>query len=290
VKWRPRFTIAAAAIDFAPMYPTGAFGEPIDTAGGTLESGAGVPASFVVRRDHWLTVPVRIDETEVAAFFDLMREAQKGATIVWTPDVDDPGTTYAVKLASPSAAEEITLEPDGAYPLMSTVALTFRRVDGAAWDLDYYADPDAPAIVPATRWCPRFSYGASPTTFRLPLPVTRWRPILGGLGGARWTAEGALGAWRQTDRSRLAFAIRYTAAEWPSVRAWLAWAQTGAPFDWEPDPDNEPGISLEVYLDAPQAGARIDPIEDAGFPRVRLLPILIRRVDGADFALDYFPD
>lgn len=288
--WRPRFTIASAAIDFSPMYPTGPFAEPIDTAGGTLESGGGVPASFVVRRDHWLSVPVRIDETEVGAFFDFLRAAQTGAPIVWTPDVDNPGTTLAVILAAPSASEDVTLEPDGVYPLMSTVTLTFRKVDGTAFDLDYYAEPGASAPAPGVAWAPRFSYGTGPTTFRLSLPVTRWRPILGGLGGVRWTAEGDVGAWRQSDRSRLALAIRFTAAEWPAVRAWLAWAQTGAAFDWAPDPDRFPAVVHECYLDAPQAGARVEPVDDTAYPRVRYLAILLRRTDGGDLDLAYFPD
>lgn len=288
MKWRPRFAIASHGIDFAPMFPQGVFAEPIDTVGGTLEAGSGAVASFVVRRDHWLTVPVRVDETEVAEFFAFLRAAQSGGAIVWTPDRDVPGVTFAVRLAAPTGADDVTPEPDGSFPAVGVVTLTLRKADGSAWDLDYF-DGHGGTPTPRTAWTPRLTFGDGPTVFRFALPMTPFRSTLGGLGGVRFTATGAQGAWKATDRSRLGFSLRFTAAEWPSVRAWLAWAQTGAAFTWTPDPDNLPGISHSVYLDGPQAGSRVDPFPDPDYPRVRLLPVLIRRTDGADFDLPYFP-
>lgn len=136
-------------------------------------------------------------------------------------------------------------------------------------------------------WRPSFSYGVGPTTFRLAWPVERWRPVLEGIGGLRMTADGTVGAWRQADRSRLALALRFMPDEWPALVGLLAWAQSGAAFDWTPDPD-APSDTFEVYLDAPRAGETVAPIADASYPRLRYLSIVIRRADGADFGLEYF--
>lgn len=136
-------------------------------------------------------------------------------------------------------------------------------------------------------WRSSFTFGDPPATVRFEYPLERWRPELAGLGGTRWTATGVVGAWRQADRSRLAISIRFLPHEWASVLDVLAWAQTGAPFTWTPDPDTSiPAAS--VVLEAPAAGADVVPVTDASYPRLRYVTLVIRRVDGADFGLDYF--
>lgn len=135
---RPRFVVASESLDWSAIWPSGAWRESFTAVGGSLESGAGVRAGYVVRRDHLCTVPVRLEEVELADFYALMRAAHAGAEVTWYPDADELAS-IAVHLVSPTAADTIRPEPDPDYPSIMTVDLVFRRADGARFLLDWWA-------------------------------------------------------------------------------------------------------------------------------------------------------
>ena len=62
-----------------------------------------------------------------------------------------------------------------------------------------------------------------------------------------------------TRRDRLlTVPLRFTEAEWPSVRAWLVWAMdTGGSFDFYPDQDV--ATHYAVYLVSPQISDEVAP-------------------------------
>lgn len=134
---RPRFVVTDG-VDWAAIWPCGAWRDSLATVGGALESGAGVLAGYVVRRDYLLTIPLRVDEAELATFFALMRLAHAGAAVTWYPDADE-GTSFAVRILSPNAADGVRPEPDPDAPHTFTVDVTIRRDDGAAFALDWWA-------------------------------------------------------------------------------------------------------------------------------------------------------
>lgn len=282
-----RSKLVCGAVTLSTRWPVGLWREWQGTVGGAEESGAGAPAGFVARTDDLLTVPLRLAESEITTLYNLLRTAWAGGTITWTPDLDAPATTLEVSLESPTPAQPVNLTPDAEYPRLFVVSLTFRKSDGTAFDLPYFVgEPSSPA----GPWRPRFAYGSGgASVLRLAFPVGRWSYVLNTAGGQARTATGVAGAWLTEDRSRLVLPIRFLASEWASVRALLAWTRTGAAISWDPDVDNASAPApMSVYIDAPTAGQNVIPEPDVGNPRVRWLSLLLRRVDGADFTLDYF--
>lgn len=144
------------------------------------------------------------------------------------------------------------------------------------------------------RWRPTFTYGTEglETSLELSLPVGLWRHGVLTRGGRRLTGTGVPGAARTGRRDTLVLPLRFLESEWPEVAAWLVWAQTKAPFTWLLDTEATGAGQLEsadVWLDAPQVGEVVAPQPDPGYPRVLLLEVVLRRVDGGAWDLEYFP-
>jgi hypothetical protein len=140
------------------------------------------------------------------------------------------------------------------------------------------------------QWIPRFIYGATEVT--LSLPMTLWRHGGHSTGGRERTAGGRDAAWLVDRARRLAVGLRFDATEWPAVRAFLEYAQTGASVTFDPDsagltPQLEP---LLVQLEAPTIEDGLQPTPDSNYPRVLALAIVLRRSDGLGWPLAYFEE
>lgn len=135
---------------------------------------------------------------------------------------------------------------------------------------------------------PRLSFGTGPTVFRLELPPQLWREGRATVGGSGRSAAGVLAGYTVREDHLLTVPIRFYSHEWASVLALIAWAETGAAFTFEPDPDARPDVVLSVTLESPKAGEEITPEPDSQYPRVRVQSLVLRREDGEPFLLDYF--
>jgi len=107
------------------------------TVGGMRKSGAGVPASYVVRRDAVLSLTLRFWASEWPELLAMLTWGQLSETLTWYPDADE-SESFEVWLDSPAAGEEISPSRDSQYPNVMELAIRIRKVDGTAWDIDYY--------------------------------------------------------------------------------------------------------------------------------------------------------
>lgn len=143
-RWVPRFvwTEGAETIDESLLLPVGLWrhaGPPV--VGGDIESDAGQPASFVVRRTRTLSIPIRFYESEWPTVRRLVQFAQGDVSFAWHPDPDDV-RVYDLYLESPAVGEDIAPEPDGVYPRAMSITITVRQVDDSAFDgLEYFTEP-----------------------------------------------------------------------------------------------------------------------------------------------------
>ncbi len=142
IRWTPRFLWVddTGPNDETLELPVGLWRHSFPVIGGDIESDAGVPASYIVRREYCLAVPVRYLENEWPILRAIIAAGQGGAPIVWIPDVEE-GTSYEVYLESPAIGDDVTPVIDGEYPAALALTLTFRRVDDGNWDaLQYFEE------------------------------------------------------------------------------------------------------------------------------------------------------
>ncbi len=122
--------------DWSTKLPVRAWGRVTPTVGGHRISAAGTPASYIVRRDHILLVPLRFFETEWIDVHALIAWGQSGELLTWYPDALDVATFFSVYLHSPAAGEDIKPSRDGQYPGMLEITIGLRST--TPWTLDFY--------------------------------------------------------------------------------------------------------------------------------------------------------
>lgn len=106
--------------------------------GGTDTSAAGVPETFVVRRDRTLDVRLRFREAEWPAVRAWLEWAQDTAgAFDWYPD-RDLATGHTCYLASPPAGEEIRPERSESFRGHWEIALRLRTADGSPIEPSFY--------------------------------------------------------------------------------------------------------------------------------------------------------
>jgi hypothetical protein len=95
------------------------------TVGGSRTSAAGIPASYVVRRDRLLDVTLRLWESEWGALLNLIEWGQGAEAFLFYPDAEE-ATSWQVYLEAPEAGSRFAPSRDGTYPRIFTAALTLR--------------------------------------------------------------------------------------------------------------------------------------------------------------------
>ena len=98
----------------------------------------GVAASYVVRRDRDLAVPLRVLETERASVETFVEWAQGMESFTFWPDADTAGTSYSCILVSPAAGESWQFHRDAEFPHLFTARIVLRKADGSAWTDTYH--------------------------------------------------------------------------------------------------------------------------------------------------------
>lgn len=142
IQWTPRlFWNDGEVNDETLELPVGLWRHSFPAIGGDIESDAGHPASYVVRRDYLLAVPFRFFEEEWPLIRALVAHGQQEGVIVWYPHAEDLSTFFNVYLENPQLGEDVRPTPDAEYPAVLNLTLTFRRVDGGNWDtLQYFEE------------------------------------------------------------------------------------------------------------------------------------------------------
>ena len=138
--WRSRFIYGTGAslTDWETTLPVRPWSQKMRPVGGSRTAAAGTPASYVVRRDYNLTIPLRVYETELPDVYSLIEWGQLSESLLWLPDANIPATRFLVYLESPLAGEDWEPARDGNFGRIFDAPIVLRRVDGYAWGLDYY--------------------------------------------------------------------------------------------------------------------------------------------------------
>jgi hypothetical protein len=123
---------------WSPTWPPEEWTPSIFTVGGRAISGAGVPASYLVRTDRLLDLPLRIQEDEWADARSFLRAVQNHQTFQWYPDAEDLSVVYDVVLASPSLGEDWTPQRTE-FPRVMSAPIVLRNRSVTLWPLHYGA-------------------------------------------------------------------------------------------------------------------------------------------------------
>ncbi len=126
-------------VDLALMLPVALWTHRLKATGGDIESDAAFPASYVVRRDYQLAIPLRFYESEWPEVRALLEYGQTGGVVTWFPDLESEDS-FDVYIDSPSIADDIVPSVDAGYPRALDLTIVVRRVDGLPWDLGYFME------------------------------------------------------------------------------------------------------------------------------------------------------
>jgi hypothetical protein len=133
-----RLKLASGALTWTATLPQRPWTPARQVLGGSDESWAGVPESWVDREDSILALRPVCREGEWPALRAVVVYAQRNAAVltVW-PDASDAGTSFETYLITPKFGDEITPTPAetlGFYEL----SLKVRTVDGSAIEPEYF--------------------------------------------------------------------------------------------------------------------------------------------------------
>lgn len=126
-----------SATDWTTFLPVRAWTPVDETVGGRRISAAGVPATYIVRRDVLVEVTLRFWEVEWPDVLDLVTFGQSGESFAWFPDAAEP-ENYAVYLESPAPGERFAPTRDGSFPRVFEATLVLRGVDSVLPFTQYY--------------------------------------------------------------------------------------------------------------------------------------------------------
>ena len=126
-------------------------------------------------------------------------------------------------------------------------------------------------------WIPLFEYGAASTQLTYPMqPFTMGARTEGRL---QYTANGVPGANVRLRKYLINVTLRFTEEEWPSIIAWLAFAQYGDAFAWTPDSPNANAQTFLCTLESPRMADIVTPSRDPALVWLMTLPIVLSRQD-----------
>lgn len=105
---RPRFvyTDSVGAVDLTLTLPQRPWDFGSMGVGGSDIAGSGIPASFQIRRDYFLHLTLRFDESEWDDVERLVRHLQRAGSATMYPDTT-AGTSHTVYGHSPAMGEEV---------------------------------------------------------------------------------------------------------------------------------------------------------------------------------------
>ena len=138
--WRPRFDygVGGDAQTWAAVLPCRYWTETPEKVGGRQLAMSGLGASYFVRNDMLVQVPVRFYEEDWPNLWNVIRYGQLELPFTWYPDANE-STSYTVYLHHPDTGTRLLPTRDSEYPHVKEIVLTLRREDtSASFDLLYH--------------------------------------------------------------------------------------------------------------------------------------------------------
>jgi hypothetical protein len=133
----PRFTYPVGGTVLNMLLPAHLGESTREYIGGTSESGAGVPESYVIRKQGLYTVTLLIDETQqddVQALVDYCVDYGSAAIIRFTPDQNILGVYHDCWLISPNAGKKLEMRKLDSYVRAFTTEFILKRADLAGFN------------------------------------------------------------------------------------------------------------------------------------------------------------
>lgn len=145
---RFRFGEADALQEVETMLSVRPWDRRVPTVGGRLVSASGMPAAFIVRRDHVLDVPLRFYESEWEDIDRLLAWGQSGEAFFWWPDALEDSEVYAVFLEAPAAGEAVEPRRSTQFVDMLEVTVSLRKVSNSRWLREWSNPTPLPPDIP----------------------------------------------------------------------------------------------------------------------------------------------
>lgn len=139
---RSRFVYGATGseTDVTLDLPSRPWGRRAPTVGGSRTSSAGIPASFVVRRDEVVVLPLRFRESEWADVRAILEWGQLAESMTWYPDALEPLTSFEVYLETPRPGEDVAPTRLAEYQKVLELTIELRLVSGETFLPEFFAD------------------------------------------------------------------------------------------------------------------------------------------------------
>lgn len=131
----PKIEYANPTITLELTQPQKLWTPSIQSIGGSNVSDAGVPETFIIRRDQLVNVEVRFTEAEWDAVADWLEWAQEGVAFYYWFNGTDITTRYSVYLQSPNLGDGEIQPTRDTYRGVFSVRLVLRSATGTRFDV-----------------------------------------------------------------------------------------------------------------------------------------------------------
>jgi hypothetical protein len=112
--------------------------------GSTAVSAAGIPETYVVRRDRVARVTLRLDEDELEAVIAYLEDwRDSGEAREFAFDQTEDSTEFEVYLDAPQWPEAIEPQRQAGYLPLFEIALELRTEDGDPFDLSWSGEDES---------------------------------------------------------------------------------------------------------------------------------------------------
>jgi hypothetical protein len=145
LRWLSVLRYGSGPTDWTATIPVRPWDRSLELTGGTLEVASLLRESFTINVKRELGVTFRVKESELSAFLLAIEYGMQnpGGTFTFYPN-GTAATGYDVYLISPAHGERWQPQRSEEMGSASTGSVfeclvVFRKVDGTAWALNYYA-------------------------------------------------------------------------------------------------------------------------------------------------------
>lgn len=131
MKWKPK-VIYNGAVNLLFTVSQRPWAQKSKGVGGYDESAAGVPESYVQRREERLTIILRFYESQLDAVLTWLAWAQDNAGTTFNFYLESTDAVpYSVYLVEPVMGDEIAPQRSAQYPKVFEITVTIRTANGA---------------------------------------------------------------------------------------------------------------------------------------------------------------
>lgn len=136
--WTPR--VVVGDLDYVFSFPMRPPGFPQNSVGGSEDAAETASASYEVRHDYLLEVPLRFFEYERSEVVELIRAMQTHFDpIDFYADQNQGEPDNQCRIVSPARGERWKPTRSGEFPSMFELTITLRSITGP-WEILYFTD------------------------------------------------------------------------------------------------------------------------------------------------------